>query len=110
MKSCHGFYNAAPLLKRWLPGTLLGNVQHQHLGYYRDAITLRFNRRRPNTRGLLFYRLAQQTVGAARHRVDPLFTVNHRPVREWDRYFSVLAPERHPKSNVLRNGSWGQEF
>jgi hypothetical protein len=37
-------------------------VQHQHLDYYLDEFTFRFNRRRSNTRGLLFYRLAQQAV------------------------------------------------
>ena len=55
-------HNVASLLKRWLLGTLQGGVQHQHLDYYLDEFTFRFNRRRSNTRGLLFYRLAQQAV------------------------------------------------
>ena len=58
-------HNVAALLKRWLLGTLQGGVQHQHLEYYLDEFTFRFNRRRSNTRGLLFYRLAQQAVAAA---------------------------------------------
>ena len=58
-------HNVASLLKRWLLGTLQGGVQHQHLDYYLDEFTFRFNRRRSNTRGLLFYRLAQQAVAAA---------------------------------------------
>lgn len=62
-------HKVASLLKRWLLGTLQGGVQHQHLDYYRDESTFRFNRRRSNTRGLLFYRLAQQAVavGPARY-------------------------------------------
>jgi transposase-like protein len=55
-------HKVASLLKRWLLGTLQGGVQHQHLDYYLDEFTFRFNRRRSNTRGLLFYRLAQQAV------------------------------------------------
>jgi hypothetical protein len=52
----------ASLLKRWLLGTHQGGVQHQHLNYYLDEFTFRFNRRRSNARGLLFHRLAQQAV------------------------------------------------
>ncbi len=58
-------HTVASLLKRWLLGTLQGGVQYQHLDYYLDEFTFRFNRRRSNTRGLLFYRLAQQAVAAA---------------------------------------------
>ena len=36
----------ASLLKRWLIGTHQGGVQHQHLDYYLDEFTFRFNRRR----------------------------------------------------------------
>jgi len=59
-------HNVAALLKRWLLGTLQGGVQQQHLDYYLDEFTFRFNRRRSNARGLLFYRLVQQAVA-----VDP---------------------------------------
>ena len=52
----------ASLLKRWLVGTHQGGIQHQHLDYYLDEFTFRFNRRRPKARGLLFHRLAQQAV------------------------------------------------
>src|SRR5271165_6873694 len=34
----------ASLLKRWLIGTHQGGVQHQHLDYYLDEFTFRFNR------------------------------------------------------------------
>lgn len=52
----------ASLLKRWLIGTHHGGIQHQHLDYYLDEFTFRFNRRRSQARGLLFHRLAQQAV------------------------------------------------
>ena len=39
-----------------------GGVQHQHLDYYLDEFTFRFNRRRSKARGLLFHRLAQQAL------------------------------------------------
>ena len=50
------------LLKRWLLGTHQGAVSHKHLDYYLDEFTFRFNRRRSNSRGKLFFRLAQQAV------------------------------------------------
>lgn len=52
----------ASLLKRWLLGTHQGAVRHQHLDYYLDEFTFRFNRRTSSSRGLLFYRLLQQAV------------------------------------------------
>ena len=55
-------HNVAALLKRWLLGTLQGGIQYQHLDYYLDEFTFRFNRRRSQARGLLFHRLAQQAV------------------------------------------------
>ncbi len=54
------------LLKRWLLGTHQGAVRPQHLDYYLDEFTFRFNRRGSNHRGLLFYRLLEQAV-----QVDP---------------------------------------
>jgi transposase-like protein len=55
-------HNVASLLKRWLMGTHQGGIQYQHLDYYLDEFTFRFNRRRSQSRGLLFHRLAQQAV------------------------------------------------
>ena len=56
---CH---RVASLLKRWLMGTLQGAVSSEHLAYYLDEFTFRFNRRRSKSRGKLFYRLVQQAV------------------------------------------------
>ena len=50
------------LLKRWLLGTHQGSVGDDHLDYYFDEFTFRFNRRKSASRGKLFYRLAQQAV------------------------------------------------
>ena len=52
----------ASLLKRWLLGTHQGAIGHEHLEYYLDEFTFRFNRRRSASRGKLFYRLVQQAV------------------------------------------------
>jgi transposase-like protein len=51
-------------LKRWMMGTHQGAISHKHLDYYLDEFTFRFNRRRSQSRGKLFFRLAQQAVTA----------------------------------------------
>ena len=56
---CH---REAALIKRWLAGTHQGAVSHEHLGYYLDEYTFRFNRRTSRYRGKLFYRLLQNAV------------------------------------------------
>ena len=63
-------HKVASLLKRWLLGTHQGGIQRQHLDYYLDEFTFRFNRRRSNAQGLLFHRLAEQavSVGPAPYR------------------------------------------
>lgn len=70
----------ASLLKRWLTGTLHYAVSQQHLVYYLDEYTFRFNRRTSKSRGLLFYRLLQQTV---RTEPQPLFALR-KPVAAGD--------------------------
>jgi transposase-like protein len=55
-------HRVASLLKRWLLGTHQGAVSQEHLDYYLDEFTFRFNRRKSQSRGKLFYRLAQQAV------------------------------------------------
>lgn len=55
-------HRVASLLKRWLLGTHQGAVSREHLDYYLDEFTFRFNRRTSRTRGLLFYRLLSQAV------------------------------------------------
>jgi hypothetical protein len=57
-----GVHRVASLLKRWLLGTFQGAVSTDHLNYYLDEYTFRFNRRSSTSRGLLFYRLLEQAV------------------------------------------------
>lgn len=51
--------------KRWLAGTLQGAVEPEHLQEYLHEFEFRFNRRKANKPGLLFYRLLEQTVVCA---------------------------------------------
>lgn len=60
-------HRVASLLKRWLSGTHQGAVSLEHLDYYLDEFTFRFNRRSSASRGKLFYRLIQQAV-----QIDPV--------------------------------------
>jgi len=55
-------HRVVSLLKRWLLGTHQGAVGKEHLDYYLDEFTFRFNRRTSASRGKLFYRLLQQAV------------------------------------------------
>jgi len=52
----------ASLLKRWLLGTHQGAVSQEHLPYYLDEFTFRFNRRTSRSRGKLFYRLIENAL------------------------------------------------
>ena len=60
-------HRVASLLKRWLLGTHQGAVSREHLDYYLDEFTFRFNRRTSRHRGKLFYRLLEHAVA-----VDPV--------------------------------------
>ena len=57
-----GVHMVGSLLKRWLTGTLHYAVSQEHLAYYLDEYTFRFNRRGSRSRGLLFYPPLQQAV------------------------------------------------
>jgi len=64
LPACH---RVAGLLQRWLLDMLHGAASHEHLPYYLDEFTFRFNRRTSRHRGKLFYRLLQQAMA-----VDPV--------------------------------------
>jgi hypothetical protein len=49
-------------LHRWLDATYSGAVSTAQLDWYLDEFTFRFNRRRATHRGLLFYRLLEESV------------------------------------------------
>jgi transposase-like protein len=55
-------HRVASLLTRWILGTHQGAIKREHLDYYLDEFTFRFNRRNSRARGLLFYRLIQQAT------------------------------------------------
>jgi transposase-like protein len=63
--SMAGVHRVASLVKRWILGTHHGSVQPAHLDAYLDEFVFRFNRRTSSSRGMLFYRLLQQSVSAA---------------------------------------------
>lgn len=55
-------HRVVSLLKRWILGTHQGAISHEHLDYYLDEFTFRFNRRTSRYRGKLFFRLLQNAV------------------------------------------------
>src|SRR5215472_14283441 len=62
------FRSSSGVLRRSRPsshrmaGTHQGGVSHEHLPYYLDEFTFRFNRRKSKSRGKLFFRLVQQAA------------------------------------------------
>lgn len=100
-----GVHRVAALVKRWLLGTHQGAVEGDHLQAYLDEFTFRFNRRKSDARGMLFFRLLQQSVVSApvpyanlvvlgkpkstkpvppeRHRLGPGSLAIQHPVRPW---------------------------
>lgn len=77
-------HHAASLLERWLMGTHQGAVSNEHLDYYLDEYTFRFNRRTSRYRGKLFYRLLQNAVA-----VDPA------PYKSLVKHARGLKPRKH---------------
>jgi transposase-like protein len=64
-------HRVASLLKRWWLGTHQGAISHEHLAYYLDEFTFRFNRRTSRSRGKLFYRLIEQAL-----QIEPVTAKN----------------------------------
>ena len=57
-----GVHRVAALVKRWLMGTHQGSFEEDHLQAYLDEFAFRFNRRKSTHRGMLFFRLIEQSV------------------------------------------------
>lgn len=55
-------HRIAALLKRWLLGTHQNYVSQERLQKYLDEFTFRYNRRKSNSRGLLFNRIIEQAM------------------------------------------------
>ena len=71
-------HQVVSLVKRWLLGTHQGAIGHDHLDYYLDEFTFRFNRRSSASRGKLFYRLVQQAVHVDPAPLKTLIRPNHK--------------------------------
>lgn len=61
-----GVHLVASLLKRWLTGTLHYAASQEHLDYYLDEYTFRFNRRTSKARGLLSTAYSNKPSGLTR--------------------------------------------
>ena len=55
-------HRVAALMKRWVLGVHQGSVSKHKLAQYLEEFTFRFNRRSSPTRGMVFYRLVEQSV------------------------------------------------
>jgi hypothetical protein len=75
-----GVHRIAALIKRWFLGTHQGAVDPRHVDYYLDEFTFRFNRRTSRSRGMLFYRLIQQSAVAGPATYANIRD-NHHPLR-----------------------------
>ena len=81
-------HRVASLCKRWLPGTRQGPVDAAHLPAYLNEFVFRFNRRRPASRGMVFYRVLELAAG-------------HEPVR----YADLLASKKPRRAKRARGGT-----
>lgn len=77
--SMPGVHRVAALVKRWLLSTHQGSVSGEHLEYYLDEYTFRFNRRSSRSRGMLFYRLMQQAASTSPRPYRQIVGGNHNP-------------------------------
>jgi transposase-like protein len=75
-----GVHRVAALVKRWLMGTHQGAIGADHLQAYLNEFAFRFNRRTSRARGMLFYRLLQQSI--AMHPMSFRDLVTHPKPRE----------------------------
>lgn len=82
----------ASLFKRWLLGTYQGAIRPNHLEYYLDEYTFRFNRRTSASRGKLFYRLIQQIMLVDRVEHSDIQGGYELPL-PYDQYSEPLEPD-----------------
>ena len=77
-------HRVAALLKRWLIGTHQGAVSREHLDYYLDEYTFRFNRRRSRHR--------ESSSTGLYNRPRPL---GPRPIQRWSNTYAAGGPANH---------------
>jgi len=73
-------HRVVSLLKRWMLGTHQGSISSDHLDYYLDEFTFRFNRRTSSSRGKLFYRLVQQALQIEHTFYREIVGGSHSPI------------------------------
>ena len=73
-----GVNRVISLVRRWLLGTHQGSVGWEHLAYYLDEFSFRYNRRRSQHRGLLFLRLLEVCVGHSKMSYESLLSATPR--------------------------------
>ena len=103
-------HRVAALLKRWLIGTHQGAVSREHLDYYLDEYTFRFNRRRSRHRGKAL--LPACTTGRDRWAHD-LFRDGPTPTRQADRPTTrcgVVGSEVHTQIQPFRRARPGRRY
>lgn len=66
-------HKIASLVKRWLLGTHQNFANQGHLQSYLDEFTFRYNRRKSNNRGKLFYTMIYQAVKNKHLKNDEIF-------------------------------------
>lgn len=75
-----GVHRLFSLVKRALDGTYQGSVQPEHLQSYLDEFVFRFNRRRSNKRGMLFFRLLEASVAGSPAPYKNLAVIHRHPM------------------------------
>jgi transposase-like protein len=104
-----GVHRVASLLQRWLLGTHQGAVSAEHLDAYLNEFTFRFNRRHSRRRGMLFYRLLEQSIAADPITYSSLIANPHATGRHHTRpsrpgrvapIAAVHRPWRHTPGNT----------
>jgi hypothetical protein len=93
-----GVHRVAALVKRWLLGTHQGSFSADHMQAYLDEFAFRFNRRGSRARGMLFYRLIEQSVAMHPITLQDL-VANPRPQKaEQDRPAPPCSAKNAPSS------------
>jgi transposase-like protein len=95
-----GVHRVASLSKRWLASTHQGRFDPGHLPGYLNEFVFRFNRRRSKSRGLLFFRLLELSVGHCPVRYHDI-AIGGRP-----RKVMPLPPPRKRGTRPALNDYW----
>ena len=88
-------HRVAALLKRWLMGTHQGAVSREHLDYYLDEYTFRFNRRRSRHRGKALLPACATSRGRWPHHLFRDGTTRARSADQPTTRYGVAGSEVH---------------